>query len=54
MLRRRYGAHFASGCAENEKLIYVLHKPDEHSLSKLLRDHEAGKLGKISGEEASP
>jgi hypothetical protein len=46
-LRKHYGAHFARGCAENEKLNYVLHKLDERSLSKLLRDHKAGKLEKI-------
>jgi hypothetical protein len=35
-LRRTYGAHFAEGCRDDEKLGDVLHKMDEPSLSKLL------------------
>jgi hypothetical protein len=46
-LRRHYGADFAKGCADNEKLSDVLHKIDEPSLSKLVRDEEAGKLEKV-------
>jgi hypothetical protein len=46
-LRRTYGAHFAKGCRSDEKLSDVLHKIDEPSLSKLLHDHERGKLDQI-------
>jgi hypothetical protein len=46
-LRRHYGADFAKGCADNEKLSDVLHKIDEPSLGKLARDEEAGKLEKV-------
>jgi hypothetical protein len=44
-LRKVYGQHFAEGCAPEEKLSDVLHKLDEPSLSKLVHDHERGKLG---------
>ena len=48
-LRRLYGAQFASGCSETEKLSDVLHKLDEPSLSVLVHDHEHGHLeGKIA------
>jgi hypothetical protein len=43
-LRRAYGQHFADGCAPEEKLSDVLHKLDEPSLSKLVHDHDQGKL----------
>ena len=49
-LRKHYGTQFARGCTGSEKLNYVLYKLDERSLSKLLRDHAAGKLEKISCE----
>ena len=39
-----YGQHFAEGCGPDEKLSDVLHKLDEPSLSKLVHDHEHGKL----------
>ena len=39
-LREKYGAMFAKGCLDQEKLADVLHKLDEHSLSELLRDNE--------------
>ncbi len=51
-LRKTYGADFAKGCAESEKLSDVLHKMDEPSLSKLVRDHEAGKLEQICKQAA--
>jgi hypothetical protein len=51
-LRKTYGADFAKGCAESERLRDVLHKMDEPSLSKLVRDHEAGKLEQICQEAA--
>ena len=46
-LRRHYGPHFAKGCGEQEKLSHILHKLDEPSLTKLLRDHDAGKLAEV-------
>ena len=47
-LRKTYGAGFARGCSDDERLIDVLHKLDENSLSQLVRDHVAGKLEQIS------
>jgi hypothetical protein len=38
-LRKKYGAMFAKGCLNEQKLRDVLHKLDEHSLSELVRDH---------------
>lgn len=46
-LRKTYGPHFAEGCRDDEKLSDVLHKMDESSLSKLIHDHQAGKLEQI-------
>lgn len=43
-LRKIYGATFASGCSDLDTLSDVLHKLDEPSLSKLVKDHEAGTL----------
>lgn len=37
-LRKTYGAHFAPGCDDSEKLSDVLHKLDEPSLRQLVRD----------------
>jgi hypothetical protein len=51
-LRKTYGADFAHGCAESDRLSDVLHKMDEPSLSKLVRDHESGKLERICQEAA--
>ena len=51
-LRKHYGKDFAAGCADNEKLSDVLHRVDEPSLSKLVRDHEGGKLEQICREAA--
>src|SRR5438477_12732431 len=42
-LRKTYGADFAKNCAA-DMLSDVLHKMDEPSLSKLVHDHQAGKL----------
>jgi hypothetical protein len=48
-LRRIYGQSFATDHGGHERLSDVLHKLDEPSLSKLLRDHENLALGtKIS------
>jgi hypothetical protein len=52
-LRKHYGADFAYGCADTDKLSDVLHKLDEPSLSKLVRDHGGGKLDWICREEAA-
>lgn len=47
--RKIYGAHFAAGGPDTEKLSDVLHKLDEPSLSALVHDHEHGHLeGKIA------
>ena len=46
-LRKTYGKHFADSCADNETLNDVLHKLDEPSLSKLLHDHDQGRLSEI-------
>jgi hypothetical protein len=43
-LRKTYGAGFAKGCADDEKLNEVLHKLDEPSLTQLIHDHDAGNL----------
>lgn len=48
-LRKIYGASFAKGFADTEKLSNVLATLDEPSLSQLAKDHEAGALeGKIA------
>ena len=49
---RTYCPHFAKGCADDEKLSDVLHKLDEPSLSKLVGDHQDGKLERICSEAA--
>lgn len=46
-LRKHYGANFAKGCADTDKLSDVLQRMDEPSLSSLIRDHEGGKLEQI-------
>jgi hypothetical protein len=51
-LRKTYGASFALGCRDDEKLSDVLQKIDEHSLSGLLRDHQRGKLDDICDRAA--
>jgi hypothetical protein len=40
-LRKDYGASFATGCSDDEKLSDVLRELDEPSLSKLVLDHES-------------
>jgi hypothetical protein len=44
VLRRHYGPRFAKCCSDDESLSDVLHKLDEQSLSRLIRDHESGTL----------
>jgi hypothetical protein len=51
-LRKHYGANFAPGCDDDEKLSAVLHELDEPSLSKLVLDHENKTLGQICGDAA--
>jgi hypothetical protein len=47
-LRKIYDLSFAKGHPDDETLASLLHELDEPSLSKLIKDHEAGKLeGKI-------
>ena len=46
-LRKTYGASFAKGCGDNETLSDVLHKLDEPSLTKLIHDHEGGRLAEV-------
>lgn len=48
-LRKIYGASFAKGASDREKLSEVLTEMDEPSLTHLVKDHEAGTLdGKIA------
>jgi hypothetical protein len=51
-LRKHYGTDFAYGCADSDKLGDILERLDEPSLSKLVRDEEAGKLERICREAA--
>lgn len=47
-LRKTHGADFAEGFKDTDILSDVLYALDEPSLSKLVRDHQAGTLeGKI-------
>jgi len=47
-LRRSHGSDFAKGFKETDTLSDVMHALDEPSLSRLVRDHQAGTLeGKI-------
>lgn len=46
-LRKTYDRSFADGADDREKLSDVLHRLNEHSLSQLVRDHEAGRLEEI-------
>jgi hypothetical protein len=44
-LRMVHGPDFAEGFKDTDRLSDVLHALDEPSLSKLVRDHQAGTLG---------
>jgi len=47
-LRSTHGADFAAGFKDTDRLSDVLQTLDEPSLSKLVRDHQAGTLeGKL-------
>ncbi len=43
-LRKHYGKNFAPNFKDTDTLAHVLAKMDEPSLSKLVKDHEAGRL----------
>jgi hypothetical protein len=43
-LRKHYGAQFAPGFQDSDKLLDVLTTLDEPSLSHLVKGHEAGTL----------
>jgi hypothetical protein len=45
-LRKIYGANFAPGCGDEEKLSDVLHKFHADSLTQLHKDHDAAQLEK--------
>jgi hypothetical protein len=49
-LRKTYGESFAGSCSNKKKLGDVLDKLDESSLTRLIHDHEAGKLDAICRE----
>jgi hypothetical protein len=51
-LRKHYGATFAKGCDDSEKLSQVLDKLDEPSLSKLALDYTIGTLKDVCGGTA--
>jgi uncharacterized protein (DUF2249 family) len=53
-LRKTYGPAFAPGLSDRDKLSDVLHKLDEPSLSKLVRDHDAGRLHEITRGDRAP
>jgi hypothetical protein len=44
-LRKTYGADFAKGCADDEKIADVL--PKQPSLRKVIRHHEARRFERI-------
>jgi hypothetical protein len=44
LIGTHYGSDFAFKCAESETLSDCLHQLDEPSLSKLVRDHQDGRL----------
>ncbi len=46
-LRKTYGQSFAGAYGNKKRLGDVLHKLDEPSLTRLIRDHEAGNLDTI-------
>ncbi len=51
-LRKHFGPGFATGFKDTDTLASVLAKMDEPSLSKLVKDHEAGHLaGHIAKHE---
>jgi hypothetical protein len=50
-LRKTYGQSFAGAYGNKKKLRDVLLKLDEPSLTRLVHDHEAGKLDEICREK---
>jgi len=53
-LRKTYGPAFAPGFSDRDKLSDVLQKLDESSLSKLVQDHDAGRLHAITRGDRAP
>ena len=53
-LREIYGPAFGYGLSDRDKLSDVLHNLDEPSLSKLVKDHDAGRLHEIIQGARSP
>ena len=51
-LRNGYGARFAEGCRDNEKLRDALYKMDEPSRSTLIHDQLLGKVEQICRQAA--
>lgn len=51
-LRKAYGAHFADGCRDDERLRDALYKMDEPSRSTLIHDHQKGKVEQICRQAA--
>lgn len=51
-LRKHYGAGFAAGFKDTDTLAQVLAALDEPSLTKLTKDHKAGRLRVILGAAA--
>jgi hypothetical protein len=49
ILRKTFGNTFAPHCAGNEWLGDALHKMDDPSLSRLIRDYDDGRLDGICG-----
>ena len=51
-LRKAYGANFAEGCRDDEKLRDALYKMDEQSRSTLIHDQQQGKVEQICRQAA--
>ena len=51
-LRNGYGARFAEGCRDDEKLRDALHKMDEPSRSTLIHDQLLGEVEQICRKAA--
>ena len=45
--RTTYGKNFADGCSDHDKLSGVLHTLDPPCLTKLIHDHDAGRIAEI-------
>jgi hypothetical protein len=49
-LRKTYGKSFAKGRGDDERLLDVLSDLDDGSLSRLIYDHDNGRLGQLCQE----